>query len=240
MKVISLVPSITEALLDLGLTEQQVIGRTKFCIHPQETVKKIEIVGGTKNLNIQKIKDLKPDIILANKEENTQEQIEELQKDFKVVVTNVSTIEDNYYLLKNLGVYFNLEQKAQLFNLKIYDVFEKSKLNKPIKVAYLIWQNPYMTVGKDTFVHHVLSELGFENIFKNQKRYPQIEMDDLSEAEAILLSSEPYPFSEKHIVEIREKFPDKKILLVDGEAFSWYGTRLAKCENYFQELLSQF
>lgn len=240
MKVISLVPSITEALLDLGLTEQQVIGRTKFCIHPQETVKKIEIVGGTKNLNIQKIKDLNPDIIIANKEENTQEQIEELQKDFKVVVTNVSTIEDNYYLLKNLGIYFNLEQKAQLFNLKIYDVFEKNKLNKPIKVAYLIWQNPYMTVGKDTFVHHVLSELGFENIFKNQKRYPQIELDDLAEAEAILLSSEPYPFSEKHIVEIREKFPDKKILLVDGEAFSWYGTRLAKCENYFQELLSQF
>lgn len=238
MKVISLVPSITEALFDLGLTENEVIGRTKFCIHPKEKVKKIEIIGGTKNLNIDKIKNLKPDLILANKEENTKEQVEELMKDFKVIVTNVETIEDNYYLLKTLGKIFNKEEKAQLFNLKIYEILNLAKINSKVKVAYLIWKNPYMTIGSDTFINHVLFEIGFENIFKNKTRYPEIKTEDLAEADIIMLSSEPFPFKEKHIAELREFYPEKKIMIVDGEAFSWYGTHIAKCENYFKELVS--
>lgn len=240
MKVISLVPSITEALFDLGLTENEVIGRTKFCVHPAEKVKNVEIIGGTKNLNTDKIKSLQPDLIIANKEENVKEQVEELMKDFKVIINNTETIEDNYYLLKNLGLIFNKEEKAQVFNLKIYEIFNQVQLKSKVKAAYLIWKNPYMTVGSDTFIHHVLSEIGFENIFKNKTRYPEIEIADLNEADVIMLSSEPFPFKEKHILELKETYPDKKIIIVDGEAFSWYGTHIAKCENYFKNLIDEF
>lgn len=237
MKVISLVPSITEALFDLGLTENEVIGRTKFCIHPEDKVKNVEIIGGTKNLNLEKIKALKPDLILANKEENVKEQVEILMKDFKVIVYNTETIEDNYYLVKNLGLLFNKEERAQIFNLKIYEVLNLAKINSKIKAAYLIWKNPYMTVGSDTFIHNILSEIGFENIFKDQTRYPGIQTEDLAAADVIMLSSEPFPFKEKHIAELKEFYPDKKIIIVDGEAFSWYGTHIAKCESYFRDLI---
>jgi len=239
MKVVSLVPSITEALLDLGLTEKELIGRTKFCIHPEEKVKNIAVIGGTKNINIEKIKALQPDLILANKEENTKEQVEVLMTDFKVIVTNVENIEDNYYLLKNLGNLFHKEEKAQLFNLKIYEILNEAKIESTIKVAYLIWKNPYMTIGCDTFIHKILEEIGFENIFKDKTRYPEIQTEDLEKADLIMLSSEPFPFKEKHIEELRQIYPDKKIMIVDGEAFSWYGTHIAKCEKYFRELIAE-
>ncbi|QWT87817.1 MULTISPECIES: ABC transporter substrate-binding protein [unclassified Chryseobacterium] len=239
MKIVSLVPSITEALFDLGLTENEVVGRTKFCIHPQDKIKNVPIIGGTKNINIEKIKALQPDLILANKEENVKDQVEALMDDHKVMVTNIDTIEDNYYLLKNLGKLFGKEDRAQLFNLKIYDVLNQAKLESPVKAAYLIWKNPYMTIGSDTFIHRILSEIGFENIFKDKTRYPQITTEDLVEADVIMLSSEPFPFKEKHIEELQVFYPDKKIMIVDGEAFSWYGTHIAKCENYFKELLTE-
>jgi ABC-type Fe3+-hydroxamate transport system substrate-binding protein len=239
MKVVSLVPSITEALFDLGLTEHEVIGRTKFCIHPESKVKNVPVIGGTKNINIDKIKALKPDLILANKEENIKEQVEALMVDFKVMVTNVETIEDNYYLLKTLGNTFNREERAQQFNLKIYDVLEQAKLDSPVKAAYLIWKNPYMTIGADTFIHKIMMEIGFENMFKDTTRYPEIQMEDLAEVEVIMLSSEPFPFKEKHIEEMKTFYPDKKIMIVDGEAFSWYGTHIAKCGDYFKELLAE-
>lgn len=239
MKIISLVPSITEALFDLGLTENEIVGRTKFCIHPAEKVKNVQTIGGTKNVNIEKIKALKPDIILANKEENVKEQVEALMSDFKVIVYNTETIEDNYYLVKNLGLLFNKEERAQMFNLKIYEVLNKTKIHSNIKAAYLIWKNPYMTVGSDTFIHHILSEIGFENIFRHKTRYPEIQTEDLAEADIIMLSSEPFPFKEKHIAEFQKFYPDKKVMVVDGEAFSWYGTHIAKCEDYFKELISE-
>lgn len=239
MKIVSLVPSITEALFDLGLTENEVVGRTKFCIHPQDKIKNVAVIGGTKNINIEKIKALQPDLILANKEENVKEQVEALMDDCKVMVTNIDTIEDNYYLLKNLGKLFGKEDRAQLFNLKIYDILNQAKLDVPVKAAYLIWNNPYMTIGSDTFIHRILSEIGFENIFKNKTRYPQITTEDLADADVIMLSSEPFPFKEKHIEELQAFYPDKKIMIVDGEAFSWYGTHIAKCENYFKELLAE-
>ncbi|MBT2620335.1 helical backbone metal receptor [Chryseobacterium sp. ISL-6] len=239
MKVISLVPSITEALFDLGLTENEIIGRTKFCIHPQEKVKNIPIIGGTKNLNIEKIKSLHPDLILANKEENIKEQVEALMEDFKVVVTNVETIEDNYYLLKNLGNIFHKEETAKTYNLKIYEVLNQAKINSKIKAAYLIWKNPYMTIGSDTFIHRILTEIGFENSFKDKTRYPEVTIEDLADTDVIMLSSEPFPFKEKHIAELKEYYPDKKMMIVDGEAFSWYGTHIAKCEDYFKELITE-
>lgn len=237
MRIVSLVPSLTEILFDFGLTTDQVVGRTKFCIHPDHLVKNVEIIGGTKNLNLQNIKSLKPDLILANKEENVKDQVEELMKSFKTVVTHVETLEDNYYLLKNIGNILGKQNIAQQFNLKIQDIFNFEKPKTKLKVAYLIWKNPYMTIGRDTFIHNILEELGFQNIFRNQKRYPIFELEDLAEADVIFLSSEPFPFKEKHISEIRNVFPDKLIKIVDGEAFSWYGTRIAKTNSYYQDLI---
>lgn len=239
MKVISLVPSITETLFDLGLTSDEVIGRTKFCIHPKELVKDIEIIGGTKNINIEKIRALKPELIIANKEENVKEQMEELMKDFKVLVTNVETLEDNYYLIKQLGHLLGKEKTAQIFNLKTYESFDIPKREKALKVAYLIWKDPYMTVGGDTFISRILEELGFENLFKDQKRYPEVQLEDMKEADLIFLSSEPFPFKEKHMAEIRDICVDQKMMIVDGEAFSWYGSHLAKCGEYYRELVGK-
>lgn len=237
MKVISLVPSITETLFDLGLTSDDIIGRTKFCIHPKELVNDVAIIGGTKNINIEKIKALKPHLIIANKEENVKEQVEELMNDFKVLVTNVETLEDNYYLIKQLGHTFGREEKAQFFNLKTYEAFDIPKAENKLKVAYLIWKDPYMTVGGDTFISRILEELGFENLFKNQKRYPEVRLEELKKADLIFLSSEPFPFKEKHIAEIQNICVDQKIMIVDGEAFSWYGSHLAKCGEYYRDLI---
>ncbi|KIA88967.1 ABC transporter substrate-binding protein [Kaistella jeonii] len=239
MKIISLVPSITEALFDFGLTDQEVIGRTKFCIHPKKLVKNVEVIGGTKNLNISKIKSLKPDLIIANKEENDKVQVEELMNDFKVWVTDIETLEYNKNFLNQLGTLLNKENIAESFNQKITSVFNLKKASESKKVAYLIWKNPYMTVGSDTFIHEIIESLGFENLFKDQNRYPEISIDQMKEAEIIFLSTEPFPFQQKHIEEFQKELPHQKIILVDGEAFSWYGTHLAKCSDYFQTLISE-
>ena len=159
--------------------------------------------------------------------------------DFKVIVTNVENIEDNYYLLKTLGKLFQKEEKAQCFNLKIYEILNETKIQSSVKAAYLICKNPYMTIGSDTIIHKIIDEIGFENIFKDRKRYPEITVEDLSDAEIIMLSSEPFPFKEKHIEELKAFYPDKKIMIVDGEAFSWYGTHIAKCGSYFKELIAE-
>ena len=239
MNIISLVPSITETLFDFGLTDHEVIGRTKFCIHPKELVKNVEIIGGTKNLNISKIKSLSPDLIIANKEENDKAQVEELMKDFKVWVTDIETLEDNQNFLTKLGILLNKEKIAQNFNQKINSIFNLKKTTDPKKVAYLIWKNPYMTVGSDTFLHEIIEKLGFENLFKNEKRYPEISLDQMQEADFIFLSTEPFPFQQKHADELQNELPGKKIIVVNGEAFSWYGTHLAKCCDYFQNLFSE-
>lgn len=238
MNIISLVPSITETLFDFGLTDHEVIGRTKFCIHPKELVKNVEIIGGTKNLNISKIKSLSPDLIIANKEENDKAQVEELMKDFKVWVTDIETLEDNQNFLTKLGILLNKEEISQNFNQKISSIFNVKKISDPIKVAYLIWKNPYMTVGSDTFIHEIIEKLGFENLFKNEKRYPEISLDQMQEADVIFLSTEPFPFQQKNVEELQNELPGKKIIVIDGEAFSWYGTHLAKCSDYFQNLFS--
>ena len=240
MKIISLVPSITETLFDFGLTADEVIGRTKFCIHPSDLVKNVEVIGGTKNLNIEKIKSLKPDLIIANKEENEKLQVEELMKDFKVWVTDIETLEDNQDFISDLGTLLNKENLALDFNQKIASVFTNIKLSDSTKVAYLIWKTPYMTVGSDTFINEVLVRSGFENLFKDRTRYPEISVEELKDADLIFLSSEPFPFQQKHIDELQIELPNKEIVLVDGEAFSWFGTHLMKVADYLKELSSKY
>ncbi|WP_027377672.1 ABC transporter substrate-binding protein [Kaistella palustris] len=239
MKIVSLVPSLTEALFDFGLTSEDVVGRTKFCIHPAQEVKNVQVIGGTKNLHLEKIKALNPDLILASKEENDQFQVEELMRDFKVWVTDIATLEDNRSFLTHLGKLMNKRETAENYNRKIDGVFSGFNVDQPKKVAYLIWKNPYMTVGSDTFIHDIIEKLGFENMFGCRTRYPEISVGEMSGADYIFLSSEPFPFNEKHAGELQDVLPTAKIIPVDGEAFSWYGTHLAKCSAYFKALISE-
>lgn len=236
MKIISLVPSITKTLFDLGLGNHDLVGRTKFCIHPENFVKNIPIIGGTKNLNIDKIKALKPDLILANKEENVKEQVEELQQYFRVWVSDIANLKDNENFLWELGMVLKKNKEAEKINKEITNIFEGFKENQSKKVAYLIWQNPYMTIGGDTFINEILEKIGFENIFKNRNRYPEITLEELKAADYLFLSTEPFPFNENHVKDLQKNFPDKKIVLVDGEAFSWFGSHISEYKKYYQTL----
>lgn len=241
LKIVSLVPSLTELLIYLGLKEQ-LIGRTRFCIHPEADIKSVPIVGGTKNPNLEKIISLKPDFILANKEENRKEDIEILQKYSRVRVTDISTIEDAILEILALGNLFQVQKKAQAIVSDLQNLLDQ-KPNLPKKsVAYFIWRDPWMTVGNDTFIHDVLKTYHLQNVYGDQTRYPSTDLTELAgkKPDLILLSSEPYPFKQKHLQEIQEVCPNSQIQLVNGEWFSWHGSRMLKaCKwlNSWRKLL---
>ncbi|TCD26264.1 cobalamin-binding protein [Pedobacter psychrodurus] len=239
-RIISVVPSQTELLFDLGL-DQEIIGLTKFCIHPIEKFAARTKVGGTKKLNIDLIKDLKPDLIIGNKEENTQSDIEELAIYFPVWMSDIFTLDDAMKTIGQIGALVDREPEAGYLNHLISAGFNDLKIlalqhHIDKKVAYLIWRKPYMAAGKNTFIDDTLLINGMTNVIK-QDRYPAVTLDELKtlNCELILLSSEPYPFGEKHIEEIQAAIPGVKIMLVDGEMFSWYGSRLVKAVQYFFE-----
>ena len=236
-RVVSLVPSLTELLFDLGL-EERVVGVTKFCIHPAGLVKNKQKIGGTKNVNFERLRALNPDFIIANKEENSQADIEELMLEFKVYVTDIITLEDAYHSIDAFGKILGCETSATSLIKRIRHEFSQLKVHSTKKVLYIIWKSPWMTIGEDTFIQHLFSYLGFENVVKDM-RYPVLEDHDINalKPELVLLSSEPYPFAEKHLSEVQTLFPQAKILLVDGEMFSWYGSRLALAPAYFARLL---
>ena len=241
-RIISLVPSQTELLFDLGLDEE-VIGITKFCIHPDHWFKTKTRVGGTKQLNLEKIKELQPDLIIANKEENVQQQIEVLAKNFPVWISDVNNLDDALEMIESIGEITSRQAPAKQIIERIKKGF--SNLSLPFRgtggTCYLIWKDPYMTIGGDTFINDMLSRAGFQNIFAHQKRYPELLIEQLSVAncQLLLLSSEPFPFQQKHAKEIQSQLPNAKIILVDGEMFSWYGSRLLKAPAYFQQLQNQ-
>jgi len=238
-RIVSLVPSQTELLFDLGLGEE-VVGITKFCVHPEEWFRTKTRIGGTKQLHIDKIKELQPDLIIANKEENTKEQIEELMKDFPVWISDIRNIEDALKMICEIGILVDKEEKANSIAIEIAEGFKSlQKATEPKKVAYFIWRDPWMCAGGDTFISNMIEMIGWENILANKKRYPEIRLEELAELrpEIILLSSEPYPFKDKHILEIKAMIPDAKTLLVDGEMFSWYGSRMLKAIPYLARLV---
>lgn len=240
-KIISLVPSITELLFELKL-EEETIGITKFCVHPAEWLKTKEIIGGTKNINIKKIIALKPDLIICNKEENVKEQVEELSKMFSVFVTDVNNYEQALQMIHIIGRITNREKEAIKITTNIENAFVRYLPNteKKITTAYLIWQKPYITVGGDTFINEMMTKMGLQNIYAGINRYPQININDLQEKmpQVILLSTEPYPFKEKHVSALKSILPNSAILLVDGEMFSWYGSRMLLMPEYLQKLLN--
>jgi ABC-type Fe3+-hydroxamate transport system substrate-binding protein len=238
-RIVSLVPSITELLYTLQLDER-VAGITKFCIHPNNWFREKTRVGGTKAIKADVIHQLQPDLIIANKEENVKEQIEELAQHYPVWVTDVNNLADAMEMIEQIGAITNTQPLATRLISQINAAFsDLQKKNHPLKAAYLIWRNPYMTIGKDTFIHDMLARCGFKNIFDNTTRYPAIDTWQLAQCDLLLLSSEPYPFQQKHIEELQAELPNTRIILVDGEMFSWYGSRLLHAPAYFTNLLRQ-
>ena len=240
-RIISLVPSQTELLFHLGL-DKEVTGITKFCIHPAEWFRRKTRVGGTKQLKMDIIPQLQPDLIIANKEENVQEQIEELQQHYPVWITDINNLDDAYEMIKDIGLITNREVAAKDLISGIKEEFAGLPTpNSRLNTVYLIWQKPYMTVGGDTFIHAMLGAAGFTNLYKYKTRYPELSIEELKSINPALLflSSEPFPFKKKHVNELQEQLPNTKIALVDGEIFSWYGSRLLKAPAYFNQLHNQ-
>ncbi len=240
-RIISLVPSQTELLFDLGLNKE-IVGITKFCIHPNEWFRSKTRVGGTKQINVDIVHQLQPDLIIANKEENVKEQIEELEKQYPVWVSDVNNLEDAYKMIDQIGIMTGKSQPASEITVRIKKSFAQLQTtNYKLQTVYLIWQNPYMTIGGDTFIHSMLEAAGFNNIYADKKRYPELSIDELQAADCqlLLLSSEPFPFTQKHIDELQPQLPTTKIILVDGEMFSWYGSRLQYAPEYFARVLAQ-
>lgn len=238
-RIVSIVPSQTELIWDLGL-KSELVGITKFCIHPPEMHKSVAHVGGTKKLHIEKIKSLNPDIIIGNKEENEKEQIEELQRYFPVWMSDIFTLNDSLSMIKGIGSLLNKEVESEAIIQKIKTSFLKlPQINK--RVLYFIWNDPYMVAGRHTFIGDVMSRLGLTNcIDVIDSRYPILTIEEIIalNPELILLSSEPFPFNDKHVSELQKHLPHTKIQIVDGEAYSWYGSRLLHSVTEFEKLTS--
>ncbi len=238
-RIISIVPSQTELLFYLGLNKE-IVGITKFCIHPKDKFKTVTRVGGTKQLDLAKIKALRPDLIIANKEENERNQIEELMNLCPVWISDINDLEGAVDMIERVGVLVNRATQAKALADTIVNQFSNLVIPPTtLRAAYFIWQKPYIVAGKNTFIDNMLQKCGLVNAF-DIDRYPEINADMLIKAQpdVILLSSEPYPFKQKHIAELQEIMPSAIIKLVDGELFSWYGNRLLHAPRYFEQLMT--
>lgn len=238
-RIISLVPSQTELLYDMGLSEE-VVGITKFCVHPPEWFQSKARVGGTKTLHFEKIKALQPDLIIGNKEENERVQVETLAEHFPVWMSDIATLEDALDMMMRVGALVGRVERALALADQISASFQAYREQRlpPRRAAYFIWRKPYMVAAGGTFIHEMMRIAGFENVFADRERYPEITLDTLAAArpEYIFLSSEPFPFAEKHIAVFQETCPHACIRIVDGEMFSWYGSRLRHAPDYFHAL----
>ncbi len=239
-RIISLVPSQTELLHDLGLGDR-VVGITKFCVHPEEWFRSKARVGGTKQVDLEKVRALKPDLIIGNKEENERGDIEALEREFPVWMSDVDDLEGALAMIRKIGAITGTTDTATQLTGNIGRAFAGLQpLPHPVKAAYFIWRKPWMLAGAPTFIRDMLLHCGFTPCPPVEYgRYPECSDDQLRELapELVLLSSEPYPFSEKHLAEIQALLPTAQVLLVDGEPFCWYGSRMLHAPHYFQELL---
>lgn len=236
-RIISIVPSQTELLFDLGLDEE-VVGITKFCVHPESWFRNKTRVGGTKALNLDKIRELKPDLIIANKEENEQSQVDELAEEFPVWISDIQNLDEALEMISGVAEICGKFEAGDSLIREINAAFSNLKPTKTQTAVYLIWNEPMMAAGSDTFISDMMQRAGFENLIADP-RYPELSAEKMKELnpELILLSSEPFPFKEKHQAEIQTQFPNSKVLLVDGEMFSWYGSRLKLASAYFKEVV---
>lgn len=238
-RIVSLVPSQTELLYDLGL-ENEVVGITRFCIHPTKWRSEKTVIGGTKNFDFETIQKLQPDLIIGNKEENYQEGIEKLKNLYPVWMSDIVSFEDALKTIADIGSICNRSENAHsiIQEIEMQRSAHQHSILKGKKVAYFIWKNPYMVAASNTFINSMMQALGIKNVFHQFERYPEFSLQQLQEFEPdlVFLSSEPYKFNEKHIMEFKHIFPSSNICLVDGEMFSWYGSRLRLAFNYFMIL----
>lgn len=233
-RIISLCPAITETLLTLGAN---VVGRTKYCIFPKETVNTIPTVGGTKQIDVEKIEALSPTLIICEKEENTKEIVEMLETRWPTFVCEVNSVDTAYRMIDTVGILADCQMQAEQLITDIQQAFQALPTFEG-RVAYMMWRKPYMAVGDTTYISNLLHMLGFYNpITEREGRYPAVTLDDLAEAKLdyVLLSSEPFPFSEKHLQEFQPALPQTKMIFVDGEMF-WYGARMLEAAKYFKQL----
>lgn len=241
-RIISLVPSQTELLYDLGL-EDSIVGITKFCVHPYHLKSTKKVIGGTKKVHIEKIRLLQPDIIIANKEENTKEIVATLQEIAPVWTSDIITVHDSLVMITELGKIFSVRTKARQWVDKIeyaYNDFLSFINDKEmLKTAYFIWKNPYMAAGGGTFINEMLNLNKFTNIYEDRGRYPEVIIQKMriqGDPDLVFLSSEPYPFKEEDAFEVGRYTHHAKTVFVDGEMFSWYGSRIVKAFSYFKDL----
>jgi len=238
-RIVSLVPSQTELLSYLGL-EEEVVGVTRFCERPEDWRSEKTIVGGTKQVDLDTVRTLDPDLVLANHEENTAEDVEALDDIAPVFVTEVKTVSEALTMIRTVGTLTDTTDQTSTLVGKIISRFEALPEFPPLRAAYLIWREPYMTVGGDTFIHDVMQWGGLENVYGDETRYPEVTPEALAERDlgVVLCSSEPFPFhkKDKFTADLREALPDTPIEIVDGQPFSWYGSRLLDTPAYLTEL----
>lgn len=239
-RIVSLVPSQTELLYDMGLDEE-VVGITKFCIHPDSWFRSKRRVGGTKTVHRRIIEELQPDLIIANKEENTKEQIEELASVYPVWISDITTVDHALQMIEQVGIITGRGAAAGELVRTIASGFTGlPAASKRLRVAYYIWKDPWMCAGGDTFISDVITSMGWLNVCEHLPRYPEVNLQELKalQPDLVLLSSEPYPFKDKHIAEITAAVPNAEVKLVDGEMFSWYGSRMRHAIPYLTRLVS--
>lgn len=239
-RIISLVPSQTEFLYDLGL-QDELVGITKFCVHPKLWYRSKTRVGGTKQYHFDRIAALQPDLIIGNKEENEKKQIEALMEQYPVWMSDIYNLQDAYDMMLKLGDITGRSEQAEALVEQTQHGFSRFSNGNGLKVVYLIWHKPIMAAANQTFIQEMLTQCGWINALAAQTRYPQMAIEALQSLnpDLLLLSSEPFPFKAKHVSFYQEHLPNTKVKLVDGEAFSWYGTRLLKTQRYLQELINE-
>lgn len=241
-RIISLVPSQTELLAHLGLNKE-VAGITKFCVHPDGWNRTKIRVGGTKNVNFNKIEQINPDLIICNKEENNESEVKQLIAKYPVWTSDIHNLDDALNMIISIGEIVNKTNEAQNLALQIKNKFKEfiNEKRKPYRVLYLIWKDPYMAAGKDTFIDYVLAQCNFINVCDaSLGRYPELTDEQIKglKPQIILLSSEPYPFKQKHLEELKLYFPGVLSVLADGEYFSWYGSRLLNTPAYLKGFIA--
>lgn len=242
-RIVSLVPSVTETLFDLGL-EDQLIGITTACTHPYQLQVTKETIGETKNVAIEQVKLLHPDIIIANIEENTLEQIEQLKDICPVWLTHVRTMDQNIQLIEVLGQLFNKRIEARKWIDKIQfglrDLMDFVSGKPEHKVAYFVGRDPFIVAGEGTLIQEFLTLNQFENVYASRiAPYPEIELKKIrieGDPEVVFLPTIPYPFKEEDAFEIGRFTHHGKTVFVDGEMFTWYGTHVCKAFEYFKQI----
>ena len=237
-RIVSLVPSQTELLADLGL-DVEVVGLTRFCIHPDGWKGRKTIVGGTKTINVPRVASLAPDLVIANKEENPRDEVEAVAAVAPVYVTDVADVVGALAMIRALGPLVARTREAEALADEVERQFATVRpLAPPLRALYLIWRDPWMTVGGDTFVSDVMARAGLANVAAGRDRYPVVSDDEIAALapEVVLLSSEPYPFGERHVAEVEALAPGARVVPVDGEAFSWFGSRLRRTPAVLEAL----